>query len=923
MAKLTIKDEDGIERIHELVDEVTTIGRASSSTIPITDSKASRQHFRIEKDDEFFKVVDLGSTNGTKLNGTKITSLRLKLGDVLSVGRTTFTYDGPGPPPSASPVEAGGLNAPAASVELDATVPLDGSDKPSVQGQADAPKYVMAVLEGHESGKIYEMGLEPITIGRHPSNTIRIDDESTSNYHVEIKKEPIGYVISDLGSTNGTRVKTKGAAEFEKIVKTPLSVGVQIRVGKTVFEYRNIGAPAEGDQIFGTVVLDPEKLGDQIAERPKRKREIPTAVIGLLALAIFVGVVFLVIHLVPSGSVENGGNLSPTSSNAFSDPSNRLVNGDFSSGTRDDGTPVGWRPNPGQPGVRIRVDKEAERNAELPEEKKKGLVIHKSGVICRSTVDTEDTFPVDTGKVYEIAGSLKNDGDGLFGLRVTWLKGARKLVEHPVVLVASQEWKERSALVRAPAWADRVRVGVFTEGREGKSYFDNISFREKPQAKVPIPPSVSFAGITLNFEGDKGAFAANASGLPAIEGGTLELVSKDLQTVSSLLSAIDAKLTREGAKTTVVGRLYDFVLERPTSYRIVAHADAEGVVMSVAVNREMDRGSTPRLKFYVVGPPAQGRLEVYKSSGVEPLNATAKARIAGAQEVLFNAGKTPQLYLHFSSPVLFQTRREGRRRLVWISFKGELEMAMAPENVSQKQKVMALLKDLDKALRDKTWGRVWKLAQKIETKNRGQFPEAQDAVSRAREKYEAAFAPVDEELKRQLNLMREFKSAKIAKVVREKIQSMLPPWAGTPHRLDFQNALAEVEAMEKTGVSEQQEAAAQKDLVRAQRSFKVGGDSLFVCISLCKKILRTYPKTKAAEEARELKAKAEKAKKKYDLLMGITDRLKDKVKPYIIAKDYIGAVKIIRAEKQYQDHAHELKEISDLLRAWTQKAQEK
>src|SRR6185436_14202347 len=96
MAKLTIKDADGVEKIHELVDEVTTVGRSSSCVIQINDEKSSRQHFRIEKDGQFFKVVDLGSTNGTKLNGSKIVSQRLRNGDVLMLGRTTFAYDGPG-----------------------------------------------------------------------------------------------------------------------------------------------------------------------------------------------------------------------------------------------------------------------------------------------------------------------------------------------------------------------------------------------------------------------------------------------------------------------------------------------------------------------------------------------------------------------------------------------------------------------------------------------------------------------------------------------------------------------------------------------------------------------------------------------------------------------------------------------------------
>src|SRR5437868_14954051 len=94
MAKLKIKDEHGKERLHELVDATTSIGRASANTIQITDEKSSRHHFKIEKNGSAFKLVDLGSTNGIKLNGTKLgADIDLKPGDQLSVGKTIFVFE--------------------------------------------------------------------------------------------------------------------------------------------------------------------------------------------------------------------------------------------------------------------------------------------------------------------------------------------------------------------------------------------------------------------------------------------------------------------------------------------------------------------------------------------------------------------------------------------------------------------------------------------------------------------------------------------------------------------------------------------------------------------------------------------------------------------------------------------------------------
>src|SRR5262249_21245706 len=124
MAKLKITDENGKERIHELIDDVTTIGRSSATTIQVTDEKASRNHFRVEKAGDRFKVVDLGSTNGTRLNGQKIQGeVFLRNGDTLALGRTTFVYEGPGAPAGEGPGD---------------TVPLD--DSLDLQKEVEGPK---------------------------------------------------------------------------------------------------------------------------------------------------------------------------------------------------------------------------------------------------------------------------------------------------------------------------------------------------------------------------------------------------------------------------------------------------------------------------------------------------------------------------------------------------------------------------------------------------------------------------------------------------------------------------------------------------------------------------------------------------------------------------------------------------------------
>ena len=75
-----------------LTDEIL-IGRAASSDVLIDDTYASQQHARIFPHDSVYCVEDLGSTNGTYVNGRKISyPLELRVGDRIKIGKTVFEF---------------------------------------------------------------------------------------------------------------------------------------------------------------------------------------------------------------------------------------------------------------------------------------------------------------------------------------------------------------------------------------------------------------------------------------------------------------------------------------------------------------------------------------------------------------------------------------------------------------------------------------------------------------------------------------------------------------------------------------------------------------------------------------------------------------------------------------------------------------
>jgi hypothetical protein len=81
------------ERI-ELAEHVTTIGRLPECTLRIPDGNVSREHARVEPGDSAYVITDLGSTNGTLVNGVRISQpQRLADGDIISFGSTHVRFE--------------------------------------------------------------------------------------------------------------------------------------------------------------------------------------------------------------------------------------------------------------------------------------------------------------------------------------------------------------------------------------------------------------------------------------------------------------------------------------------------------------------------------------------------------------------------------------------------------------------------------------------------------------------------------------------------------------------------------------------------------------------------------------------------------------------------------------------------------------
>ncbi len=79
-------------RAHPITSRSVVIGRSRECDLRIADGNASRRHAEVVQEGATYLVVDLGSTNGTELNGRTITREKLTDGDRITIGATDLVF---------------------------------------------------------------------------------------------------------------------------------------------------------------------------------------------------------------------------------------------------------------------------------------------------------------------------------------------------------------------------------------------------------------------------------------------------------------------------------------------------------------------------------------------------------------------------------------------------------------------------------------------------------------------------------------------------------------------------------------------------------------------------------------------------------------------------------------------------------------
>ena len=121
----------------------------------------------------------------------------------------------------------------------------------------------LRVIDGADRGRIFADVVIPLTIGREEGNPIQLNDERISRFHLKIQEDQHKIVLTDLQSTNGTKVNG------ENVQLWTLRPGDVIALGRTVLVYGSYEEIAQrlallrGSKIADGVTLDADEYADE------------------------------------------------------------------------------------------------------------------------------------------------------------------------------------------------------------------------------------------------------------------------------------------------------------------------------------------------------------------------------------------------------------------------------------------------------------------------------------------------------------------------------------------------------------------------------------------------------------------------------------------------------------------------------------
>ena len=249
-----------------------SLGRDAGSDVVVAGNDVSRQHAEIRNEPDGYILLDL-SVNGTYVNGERIGKTHvLARADVIRIGNDEFRFYAdaagpsspqpapesptpPDPPPPPPPPPPSGA-AQRLSDTMHGIPEQEPARRDTPPSPEAAPLASLLFRSGEFKGRRLPIKVPVVNIGRGDYNDIVIGDPSVSTMHAKLQRREAIWILTDLGSTNGTFVEGEAVSG-----EMPLSPGTILRFGDVIalFEPLDEKVPAGrtgSTRLMGRLVTD-------------------------------------------------------------------------------------------------------------------------------------------------------------------------------------------------------------------------------------------------------------------------------------------------------------------------------------------------------------------------------------------------------------------------------------------------------------------------------------------------------------------------------------------------------------------------------------------------------------------------------------------------------------------------------------------
>lgn len=237
MYEFAIDEEGRPQRLFRLQRPMVVIGRADAVDLVLPDVSVSRRHAQIDETEEGWMIADLGSSNGTIVNGAEAEKHLLRLGDAVVIGKFTLTFremiDGEDTaeevpaPGSWEPEEHTDVHGLPSADEIAAYAAEKAAAAPTAAATPTPAADPSAARLVTDDGDTWPIGTDALVLGRD----VPLTGVLPFAVSAEIKWNGSAHVIRKTGFLAAVDVNGKTVKEAK------LANGDQIRMGSSRFRY--------------------------------------------------------------------------------------------------------------------------------------------------------------------------------------------------------------------------------------------------------------------------------------------------------------------------------------------------------------------------------------------------------------------------------------------------------------------------------------------------------------------------------------------------------------------------------------------------------------------------------------------------------------------------------------------------------------